>query len=371
MLSRREFFGAPALIGLWRKTDRKITGGFVNDSFPLGHRLRDRAAFRAPTAATARPHRDCRRRHGRFECRLASGQTRLSRFRAARNGAAGRRQLALWRKRDLKVSVGRALRSRSRQRRIAGARTVRRAGPVSRWQMGRARAVLRSAGASVHQRPLAGGHRARRRRDTAGSRAISPLHGKDQRVSRVGPIHRSHGAQAPSHHRSIETSMADWLAQQGFDSPPLRWYINYACRDDYGALAKDTSAWAGVQYFASREPEEKGPLTWPEGNGWIARAIDRKAEAISADRRRGVSRCAKRQQNPRSYRADRVYRGRRDLGRSDVSCVLHHRGRAARRWISILAMAYGQPDARSHSRTKQRRTGVGQRRSTIRQRSAT
>ena len=37
------------MIGLWRKTDRKITGGFVNDSFPLGHRLRDRAAFRAPT----------------------------------------------------------------------------------------------------------------------------------------------------------------------------------------------------------------------------------------------------------------------------------------------------------------------------------
>ncbi len=25
-----------------------------------------------------------------------------------------------------------------------------------------------------------------------------------------------------------------------------------------------------MQYFASREPEEKGPLTWPEGNGWIA-----------------------------------------------------------------------------------------------------
>ena len=48
-VSRREFFAAPALIGLWRKTDRKITGGFVNDSFPLGHRLRDRAAFRAPT----------------------------------------------------------------------------------------------------------------------------------------------------------------------------------------------------------------------------------------------------------------------------------------------------------------------------------
>ena len=46
--SRRQFVAAPALIGLLRKTDRKITGGFVNDSFPLGHRLRDRATFRKP-----------------------------------------------------------------------------------------------------------------------------------------------------------------------------------------------------------------------------------------------------------------------------------------------------------------------------------
>ncbi len=49
--------------------------------------------------------------------------------------------------------------------------------------------------------------------------------------------------------------------------------MNYACRDDYGALAKDTSAWAGIHYFVSREPEEKGPLTWPEGNGWITRRL--------------------------------------------------------------------------------------------------
>ncbi|HYL37411.1 MAG TPA: FAD-dependent oxidoreductase [Bryobacteraceae bacterium] len=70
-----------------------------------------------------------------------------------------------------------------------------------------------------------------------------------------------------------QMSMADWLKREGFDSSTLGWYINYACRDDYGALAKDTSAWAGVHYFASREPEEKGPLTWPEGNGWIARRL--------------------------------------------------------------------------------------------------
>ena len=68
-------------------------------------------------------------------------------------------------------------------------------------------------------------------------------------------------------------SMEQWLEQNGYDSPYLNWYVNYACRDDYGARAHDISAWAGVQYFASREPEEKGPLTWPEGNGWIVERL--------------------------------------------------------------------------------------------------
>jgi hypothetical protein len=74
--------------------------------------------------------------------------------------------------------------------------------------------------------------------------------------------------------------------------------MNYACRDDYGALSSDTSAWAGVHYFSSREPEEKGPLTWPEGNGWITRRLlERVGENIRtsqmvhriAQTRRGVS----------------------------------------------------------------------------------
>ena len=57
------------------------------------------------------------------------------------------------------------------------------------------------------------------------------------------------------------------------DSRILNWYMNYCCRDDYGATTDQTSAWAGIHYFASREPEEKGPLTWPEGNGWIVRRL--------------------------------------------------------------------------------------------------
>jgi hypothetical protein len=68
-------------------------------------------------------------------------------------------------------------------------------------------------------------------------------------------------------------SMQEWMAQNRFTSPYLDWYVNYSCRDDFGALARDTSAWAGVHYFASRDPEEKGPLTWPEGNGWIVRQL--------------------------------------------------------------------------------------------------
>jgi hypothetical protein len=68
-------------------------------------------------------------------------------------------------------------------------------------------------------------------------------------------------------------SMGTWLDQHQFDSPRLRWLVAYACRDDYGSRLEDTSAWAGIFYFASRVPQpgqESLPLiTWPEGNGRI------------------------------------------------------------------------------------------------------
>ena len=78
-------------------------------------------------------------------------------------------------------------------------------------------------------------------------------------------------------------SFAAWLAEHRFDSKPLLWYANYACRDDYGALASGVSAWAGLHYFSSRDNDEKGPLTWPEGNGWIVkRLLERVGSASSA-----------------------------------------------------------------------------------------
>lgn len=70
-----------------------------------------------------------------------------------------------------------------------------------------------------------------------------------------------------------------WLVREHFDAPALRWYLDYCCRDDYGAGSATVSAWAGVHYFASRhgfhapgdgEGEREGVLTWPEGNGWLS-----------------------------------------------------------------------------------------------------
>jgi protoporphyrinogen oxidase len=68
-------------------------------------------------------------------------------------------------------------------------------------------------------------------------------------------------------------TMADWLDRHDFHAPLVRWEVNYACRDDYGATIEQTSAWAGLFYFASRvrrAGDEPQPLlTWPEGNGRI------------------------------------------------------------------------------------------------------
>ena len=76
----------------------------------------------------------------------------------------------------------------------------------------------------------------------------------------------------------------DWLAQEGLDDAHLRWYLDYCCRDDYGAGTARVSAWAGIHYFASRHgfhapgdaaggDESDGVLTWPEGNGWLTHKL--------------------------------------------------------------------------------------------------
>jgi protoporphyrinogen oxidase len=76
-------------------------------------------------------------------------------------------------------------------------------------------------------------------------------------------------------------TIAQWLDERGFRSERLRWMVDYACRDDYGLRAAQTSAWAGLFYFASRVQQEGASaeelIAFPEGNGRFVRHF---AEAL-------------------------------------------------------------------------------------------
>ena len=83
--------------------------------------------------------------------------------------------------------------------------------------------------------------------------------------------------------------MGDWMNQRGFVSPRLRWWVDYACRDDYGMTMEQTSAWAGLFYFCSRvvapKVESQSLITWPEGNGRLVRHLfDKAKQNIQLDR---------------------------------------------------------------------------------------
>ena len=80
-------------------------------------------------------------------------------------------------------------------------------------------------------------------------------------------------------HRSLDArTFATWLDEHQLTAAPLRWYLDYCCRDDYGADATQVSAWAGLHYFGSRHgfmsgEEREAVLTWPQGNGWLSERL--------------------------------------------------------------------------------------------------
>jgi hypothetical protein len=74
-------------------------------------------------------------------------------------------------------------------------------------------------------------------------------------------------------------SAAAWLEREGFRSQRLRWYLDLACRDDYGLTLEQTSAWALLFYFCARR-EKAGSssqpfVSWPEGNGRLVHHLER------------------------------------------------------------------------------------------------
>jgi glycine/D-amino acid oxidase-like deaminating enzyme len=267
------FVHAPALLGLTRKGGHRISGGFVNDSSAIGHRLRDhgnwpevRVRQRVPVVIvgggiaglSAAWQLERRGFHDFVLLELEpetggnarGGENAVSRYPWAAHyvPVPGPRATLV---RELFTELGifngtewdeRSLCFAPHERLFVygewqpGLEAELSSSPVGRDEMRRFEeriAVARASGEFTI--PMALGVR------------------RDSALDRL--------------------SFAEWLSRERFRSPAMRWYADYATRDDYGALARDTSAWAGIHYFASREPNDAGVLTWPEGNAWIARRL--------------------------------------------------------------------------------------------------
>jgi glycine/D-amino acid oxidase-like deaminating enzyme len=277
-LNRREFLGI-SLLGLTRKSSREIVGGFVHEAAALGHRLRDGARFARPSRSQKIPIAivgggiaglsaawRLRKRRAEFVV-LEMDET------AGGNARAGRNETTAfpWASHYVPVPGPRATLVRELFEELGvfehGAWNERylcqapqeRLFLHGRWQEGLEPLV----GPTLNDRDQFARFEERIESARATGQFTIPI----ANGAKPSPLDGK--------------SMAEWLREEGLDSPWLRWSIDYACRDDYGARADATSAWAGLHYFAGRERFEIGPLTWPDGNGWItSRLLDRIGDAV-------------------------------------------------------------------------------------------
>jgi glycine/D-amino acid oxidase-like deaminating enzyme len=272
-IPRRRFLAA-ALVGLAPKTDRPIAGSFVNDSAELGHRLRSRGPFHTPArrervplvivgggmaglSAAWRVHKRGFRDFVLLEMEKQPGgvarwgENAITAFPWGAHyvPVPGPKSLLI---RELLADLGVLVNGRWEERYLCFS-PQERLYLHAKWQEGIEPEIAAT------------------RRDRDEYRRFNQRVAEFRASGRFTiPMERAGHPPDPALDR---ISIAEWLRREGFDSSYLNWYVNYGCRDDYGALAEETSAWAGIHYFASREPEEKGPLTWPEGNGWIVRRL--------------------------------------------------------------------------------------------------
>jgi hypothetical protein len=275
-ISRRKFLqaGSAALVGLSVKGDRPIAGSFVNDSFQLGHQLRDRASFPA-----------VRRTEKHAVVIVGGGIAGLSA--AWRLHKRGFHDFVL-----LEMNQQAGGNSRWGQNEITAYPWAAHYVPIPGPKATYVRELFEELGVlnngEWEERYLCFAPQERLFLYGRWQDGIEPAIGlsdKDrEQFHRLEEfIHQFRGGGGFTIPMELgfasgakdldQISFGEWLRHQGMDSRVLNWYLNYCCRDDYGALAADTSAWAGIHYFASRVPEEKGPLTWPEGNGWIVKRL--------------------------------------------------------------------------------------------------
>lgn len=272
MTGRRQFLSA-GLIGLTAKADRPIAGSFVNESHVTGHRLRDRARFSAPretrqtriaivgggiaglsaawwlarkgfrdfVVLDAEPEAGGNSRYGENEITRYPWAAHYVPFPNAESTYV----------RDLFTELGLLDAQGHGNERWLCHSPQERLFLHGRWQPGLDPELALTAADRAQFRRFEELIAAQR----ATKRYTIPL----ELGRRPDPLER--------------ISARAWLDQHQFTSPYLRWHVDYACRDDYGSSLDDANAWAAIHYFAAREHEERGPFTWPEGNGWILRRL--------------------------------------------------------------------------------------------------
>ena len=272
-MNRRRFLSA-ALVGLTAKADHAITGGLVNESSARGHQLRDRTAYSKPKRTIKIPL-----------VIVGGGMAGLcAAWHLQRRGFL---DFAL-----LEMEPAAGGNSRSGENSISpypwGAHYV----PVPNLKATLVRDLFTDLGILQNgvwnERALCFAPQERLYIQGRWQDEIEPQFDSGQ-MKHFGERMREFRATgqftipsrsgAPSNSPLDAMTMQAWMEKERFNSPYLQWFVDYSCRDDYGASSRQTSAWAGIHYFACREPEEKGPLTWPEGNGWIAKRLIEKAGA--------------------------------------------------------------------------------------------
>ncbi len=275
-MNRRRFVSA-GLIGLTVKAaDRPIAGGFVNDGFPLGHKLRDKHPFAVPKEIRKVP-----------VVIVGGGCAGLSA--AWRLNKRGFRDFVLL---EMEQQIGGN--ARWGENEVSRYPWAAHYLPVANRESALVRELCNELGLIKdgvwEERHLCFSPQERLYIHGRWQDGVEPeigATGKDheqynrfeQRMHELratGQFTKPFEATAPRTSPLDNITIREWMRREKFDSPYLEWYVNYSCRDDYGASIDTTSAWAGIHEFASREPDEKGPLTWPEGNGWLVERLKEK-----------------------------------------------------------------------------------------------
>jgi glycine/D-amino acid oxidase-like deaminating enzyme len=260
-----------AILGC-RKTTRPVEGSFVNDSWALGHRLRDRSPFTQPAQSLSIPI-----------VIIGGGMAGLS---------------AAWRLLNrglddfviLEMESEAGGTSRSGRNSISEFPWAAHYVPVPNRNARVERELFREIGLILPDGRWNEAHicRAPEERIFIDGAWQEGLH--TDGLARYAPDEFSRFQDLIARYRDSEVftipialgselsdldliSTADWMRQQGFTSRHLLWYVGYACRDDYGAPMDQVSAWTGIHYFACRDDEQDRVFTWPEGNGWIVKQL--------------------------------------------------------------------------------------------------